>query len=94
MLINNNKFRITTDYLTECIPAKGAGKYQTPATLRFARYGKYAIQEENYTWSQMYNLNEMGVFRYSTVGDDFYIVTIDDKKILLAYNKKLFELEE
>lgn len=94
ILISNNKFRITTDYLIERIPAKGAYKYRSPATLRFARYGEYAIQDNNYTWSEMFNLDELGVFRYSTVGDEFYIVTIDDKKILLAYNKRLFELEE
>ena len=46
----------------------------------------------NYLWSQKYTMDQLGVFRSSNIGDEFYLVAIKNK-IIYAYNKKLFEME-
>lgn len=43
----------------------------------------------NYLWSQKYTMDELGVFRSSNNGDEFYLIEIDNK-IILAYNSEYF----
>ena len=62
--------------------------------LIFARYGKYYIPKDNYTWSNEFHMDVKGVYNYSNIGDEYYLILSKDKKILLAYNMKLFELKE
>ena len=53
---------------------------------------KYEIPEGiHYTWSSMYEMEDHGVFRSSDVGDLFYLISMDRKTFLLAYNAKMFE---
>lgn len=64
--------------------------------LNFARYGCYCIPDsvtqKNYEWSELYCMSANGVYNYSNIGDEFYLV-LYGKKIILAYNTKLFELK-
>lgn len=64
--------------------------------LHFAHYGTYTIPEKNYTWSKAFSMGPMGVFNGAVDGDEFYLVLAKPHsgKILLAYNAKLFTLEE
>lgn len=68
------------------------GRYR----FRFARYGDHTVPTKNYTWSAAFSMSDEGVFNYAVNGDAFYLVLSKPHagKILLAYNAKLFELEE
>lgn len=66
----------------------------------FAKYGKYRLYTDvygntNYTWSKMYAMSNEGIYNYSNIDDNFYLVVTNDKKprILLIYNQKLFEMK-
>ena len=41
----------------------------------------------------MFSMWEKGVYNYSVVNDEFYIVLTPKEKILAVYNEKLFEIE-
>lgn len=54
--------------------------------------GKYGIPiGMNYLWSSSYTMDQLGVFRSSNVGDEFFLVIISNR-IILAYNSEFFEL--
>ncbi len=62
-------------------------------SLNFKCYGTFRIPKgTNYQESKMYSMDAKGVYNYSVVGDEFYLVVIDNK-ILYVYNTKLFELQ-
>lgn len=67
--------------------------FSHPYILVFASYGEYCIPPKNHRSSNLYNMNDKAVFNYSDIGDTFYLVITKKGKILLAYNTKLFELE-
>lgn len=69
---------------------------KSPYHLRFQCFGTYTIPSgRNYRYCKMYDMEPRGVYNYSNVGDDFYIVTLlGSNEILLAYNTKLFELQK
>ena len=71
------------------------GIHNITYTMYFSSYGKYVIREENYKWSENFNMNATGVYNYSKYGDEFYLVLSKPHtgKILLVYNTKLFEME-
>ena len=53
---------------------------------------KYEIPKGiHYTWSSTYEMEDHGVFRSSDVEDLFYLISMDRKTFLLAYNAKMFE---
>ena len=84
-----------TDYLFR----RGFRRYAHPVTvyrLRFASYGEYTVPRENYAHSEQYPLSARGVYLYSECGDTYYLVLSRRSAgdILLAYNTKLFELEQ
>ena len=64
--------------------------------LYFPRFGHYVIPERNYLWSDSYSFTDYGVFARASSGDEFYLVISKAHKsqIVLAYNKKMFALEE
>lgn len=99
-LLQNNKFYITTDKLVACEEKQTFGgsafisSFSKPYILHFHSYGKYCIPEyKNYSSSEMFSMNDVGVFNYSNKGDTFYLV-ICNNKIVLAYNTKLFEFKD
>ncbi len=65
-----------------------------PYRLYFPPHRRYAFGIRNYEWSELYNLTEEGAYRYSDIGDEFYLVEDKRGKILVAYNTKLFELQD
>ena len=71
------------------------GIHNITYTMYFSSYGKYVIQDDNYKWSENFNMNATGVYNYSKYGDEFYLVLSKPHtgKILLVYNTKLFEME-
>ncbi len=68
---------------------------KAPYNLSFKCYGLYIIPfGENYAWSKMHNMMESSVYNSSNIGDEFYVISFDNKKIALAYNTKFFELKD
>lgn len=62
--------------------------------LQFSEHGKYIVPQENYTWHNDWKMSCRGVYNTSVKDDEFYLVLSNKGKILYAYNKKFFELEE
>lgn len=46
---------------------------------------------DNYKWSDMYRMSGEAVYKSANINDEFYLVTINKKDILYAYNTKFFE---
>ena len=94
-----HKTTIVTDWLvdiSEIQPGRRSPYYQ----FTFAKYGEFRLYmnvygNTNYTWSKMYAMSNQGIYNYSNVDDEFYLVITNDKKskILQIYNQKLFELK-
>lgn len=62
--------------------------------LNFKCYKTYFIPKGiNYKYSKMFSMWEKGVYNYSVINDEFYIVLTPKEKILAVYNEKLFEIE-
>lgn len=60
--------------------------------LRLATFGLYLIpHRKNYAWSELYYMSDDGIYNTAIDGDTFYIVTADNKTVLVAYNAKFFE---
>lgn len=101
----NKGFQITTDKLSHSSEMSMSDimifsnwwliySLSKPYRLNFNSYGKYLIPKgKNYKWSNLYCMDDKGVYNYSVIGDEFYLAVIDNK-IALAYNKKLFELQD
>lgn len=69
--------------------------FKASYNLNFKCYGWYIIPNgENYSWSKMHNMMGKSVYNSSNVGDEFYIVSFDKKKIALVYNTKFFEFKD
>ena len=49
---------------------------------------------KNYAWSEKNSMDYKGVCRSSQVGDEFYLAVVENKKVILAYNTKFFELQQ
>ena len=87
---------ITDDYVVEKLPIVYGNAFGSrPNTLVFAISGKYGIYDKvtYYNWSKLYVTNGETLYRFTDLNDEFYVIIIN-KKPVLAYNKKWFELEE
>lgn len=94
--IHNDKIEIFTDKLMGLEDAADSFCKNTRRAFRYTLYFvsgyKYEIPKGiHYTWSSIYEMEDHGVFRSSDVGDLFYLISMDRKTILLAYNTKMFE---
>lgn len=96
------RFYITTSTLTKSYQKEGWRSsnptfmllFRKPYRLQFTSYGEYLIPEgKNYKWSEKHCMDAKSVYDYSIIGDEFYVVVINNT-ICYAYNKKLFELEK
>ena len=104
--ITSKNLVIVEDWLVEIKEKiEHGGKYSRAYyEFCFAKGGKYRIyihtidsfENRHYKWSKMYNMSDQGIYNYSHIDDDFYLVFSNDKKnnLLLIYNKKLFDLKE
>lgn len=90
--VKNRTFVITTDVVVKKMPLTGNGT----DTLVFENSGSYAIRKDAryFEWSLFYPLTGIELFECTSVGDEFYLVSVSKKEILLLYNKKHFELKE
>lgn len=99
--VNNDEFYITTDKLVERQQKKtNFGNavlisQSKPYAFIFKSYGKYIIMDgKHFTSSESLEMNEIDMYNSAYLGDEFYLVIGEKRRILLAYNKRFFELEE
>lgn len=104
--ITSKKLVIVEDWLVEIKErVEYAGKYTRPyyefcfaSGARYTLYmgAAYAFENRHYKWSEMYNMSAQGIYNYSKIDDDFYLVFSNEKKrnLLLIYNKKLFDFKD
>ena len=99
--VKSESFRIVTDTLIgidEKAVYAGSAFFATlfnhPYTLIFDSFGKYFIHGENYSSSELYAMNDKGVYTHAIVGDTYYLVIGSKNKVLAVYNTKMFELAE
>lgn len=99
-LISINKFKISVDWVTDKLSKRwlpiGVMNvfFFRPYTLCFAKNGKYSIPScVNYEWSDLVSMQDDKVYERTSLNDEFYLVSIK-RKIIVAYNKKWFELYE
>ena len=65
-----------------------------PYRLLFGGLGEYKILNgQYYGSSQIYEMNEQGVFNRASAGDEHYLVLCGEN-IALVYNRKMFEYKE
>ncbi len=86
---------LSEDWVVEKLPAKLYSRYHyRPYILVFAKNGSYGIYKElNYKWSKVYALSDEGVYNYTKIDDEFYVISVGKHKNLVAYNKRMFELK-
>lgn len=99
--IIRKKFEITTDelvYTLAEIRSVGACTVMRartrPWTLQFKQFGDFGFFGGTfYQSSKQFKMWYDELFRSSKIGDEFYLVIDDKKKILIVYNTKFFELK-
>lgn len=98
-LSSKNKYEITTDWVVDKLPKQWFPNgtlnafFYRPYTLVFAKSGKYRIPSFiNYKWSDWFSMQDINVYEGTSLNDEFYIVSIGNKRNIIAYNKSLFEL--
>lgn len=93
-------FHVLTDTLVACESScdgvtnldTNFRRYKPTHYMFFSSFGKYRIAETTYySWSQQYAVGVRGMLTYAVPGDTYYIVTQNDKTILMVYNTKLFD---
>ncbi len=69
--------------------------YQT-YHLYFASYGEYQISRLSYRWSDLHSMTDDMIYFHSECGDEFYLVLSKPHigKIMVAYNRNMFEFQE
>lgn len=98
--VQKDKYQIVKDRLINLqsgsgnIPSTSVTFYR-PYRLYFSiKKRKYNIPSgKNYRWSKDFCMYDYNVFNSSTVGDEFYLIIINNK-VIYAYNSKFFELQE
>ncbi len=106
--INKNQFTVTTDKLVSCEEKHRFDlnydffkssrlnlRLNRAYRLYFSVYGEYLIpRKKNHRWSDMHCMFDKDVYNYSVADDEFYLAVVGNKKIVLAYNAKLFEFKD
>lgn len=90
--VKHRTFVITTDVVVKKIPFS----YSKSNRLVFEKSGTREIHPNSsfYEWSLFYPLTGEELFESTSVGDEFYLVSVGKQKNLLIYSKKHFELKE
>ena len=61
--------------------------------LIFPSYGSYFISPKyNYVTSENYSMNAKGGLNYAHIGDEYYLIISNEKRIMIAYNTSQFEI--
>ena len=89
--VKNRTFVITTDVVVQKIPFS----FSKNNRLVFEKSGTCEIHPNSrfYEWSLFYPLTGEQLFESTSVGDEFYLVSVGRQKNLLIYNKKHFEFK-
>ena len=103
---NKNDFKIVIDSLCGREEKRSIDKFfayehhirlalNRPYRLFFVNYGEYQIpKKQNYRWSFMNSMKAKDIYNSAVTKDEYYLAVVDNKEIVLAYNTKLFELQE
>ena len=94
--VANNKFILKSDFVTAKTHKISGKRYvlNRPYTLVFANSGNYRILNGTYyKWSKQHTMSERKVYDSTALNDEFYVIATK-KGVVLAYNKRYFELEE
>lgn len=69
--------------------------YYETCHLYFSSYGEYEIPGLNYSWSDLYAMDDSTTYMYADCDDEYYLILSKPHtgKILLAYNTKFFEIQ-
>jgi len=91
-------FTISSDLVTKKLEKRrrhsGSLIMSRPYTLVFSRRSKYRIPDiNNYKWSDIYEMTDENVFFYTDLNDDYYLINVGKRENIVAYNKKMFEME-
>mgnify|MGYP006898632448 FL=1 len=69
-------------------------RFPRPFAFIFRQSGKYTIYDFiHYKWSKLYAMKDAEVYESTALNDEFYVIATK-KGVVLAYNKRYFELEE
>lgn len=95
MKANIGKFTIASDIVVKKYNKRISTNplLNRPYTLIFSKYGQCGIPGTNYKWSKKFKENDKYIYKSTAIGDEFYIVRVDNKNIV-AYNKNFFQLDE
>ena len=93
--VKRNNFQITTDRVIKIIPLQLGGSDHSGKFI-FEHSGSFTVHHEKlyYPWSRFYHLTGEYIVERTSVGDEFYVVSIYRHKALFIYSKKHFELKE
>lgn len=103
---NKNDFKIVIDSLCGREEKRSIDKFfayehhirlalNRPYRLFFVNYGEYKIpKKQNYRWSSVNSMMAKDVYNHASTNDEYYLVVVDNKEIVLAYNTNFFELKD
>ena len=91
-------FTISSDFVVKKLNKRrshpGALMFPRPYTLVFSRKSKYRIPNiKNYKWSNMFAIQDKNIFHCTDLNDEFYLISVGNRKNIIAYNKKMFEYQ-
>lgn len=92
----NGNFTITSDRVVEKKQAVAGKKIRDsqPYRLIFAKSGEYNIPYGmNYQWSDLFATSAKTLYEYTEINEEFYVISLGEKKNIVAYRKKHFELK-
>ncbi len=98
--IKNGEYTITTEKLVNICEETALQLHRRYYAAKVSNYmyfsnQKWKIPSNNYTWSELYKLSEAGIINTSLIGDEFYIVLVNDNhEISCVYNTKFFETRD
>lgn len=69
-----------------------SGHYYKDITYFYFSSQRWRVRSDNYRWSELYYMSKAGLCNTSLIGDEFYLVMLNDThEIACVYNTKLFD---
>jgi len=98
----NGDFTIASDWVVEKKSTKsgvviGRQRVSYPRSYKliFANSGTYNIPSGMlYQWSDLFATSAKTLYEYTDINEDFYVISVGNKKNVIVYRKKHFELKE
>ena len=94
-LTRHDKIDVITDVLVDKSKKAQLSRHRSYHTyiFFFEKTGKYKIKADIFSVSNPYNMDNDQLYDLSQIDDEFYIIGVGKQKVILAYNKKFFELK-